>query len=773
MPGPSRNEGVAAHRVRVGSSGRATIDRGLSPAGDRWPGVRPVRSFLPRSVFGVAVLRQPRQLVALALVALLLVSALVSLGPGRLSRAREPAVVDALTERPAPPPALIRTPIAPCVPGKAPASAATGVLSVNAVGTGVWATGNLTRLENNSGMNATLPVPRGSPALNQFIVVAIADFLNATSAVAVGVAETGVPFLGVLAVPVAFLPNGTEVYSSSGPYLTVGASYDFEIAHTQGGWWNLTYGGKKITGSAAWENGSYDLGVSSAAGVTCASGVRTAPALLVALYGNGVAPPSLPVTRVPRSIGIAPNGSSTFSYEPTSANALPQFNASLGTLDLAGHDQNASLPSGTLVVGSNASFGYPGANASVWGSYEVRAVAGLNVSPGPGNLAPGASEVLNATATDAQGVPIANASFDWQLVPSSLGTLNATHGDSVVFTAGTVPESGSIWVNASYNCTGRAWRSNVTVTTASGPPILSFTAAPAAVEVGEAANLSVTLGSWSGPVAFAYSGLPVPCRTEDVSLLACTPGAPGSFPVTVWANGSTGASSNATTQLTVDPVLAISGFFAAPGTIPEGGTARFQANVSGGVPPISYTIVGLPSGCGAPSDPVNFTCSPGPVYGSFEVRLYANDSAGHSATAVAPLTITQPTPVAFVVHLSATPNPVVVGQTTHLVATLTGGSGVDTFVYAALPPGCTTSNLSNLACLPSVAGDFSVTVSVTDASGAVARGNLTLTVDPLPSSSSSSTRELGWGFYAVVVGGAAVAVAAASLWLVRRRRLRR
>ena len=711
---------------------------------------------------------RPGRLLAVALVLGLLIAGFGGAGPVRPS-----GPMPGIRAGPPPPagpmlsPPLLRGSLSACRPGSSPAAGAGGLFGADAVGSGIYATGNVSDLSNNSGINATLPAPDAAPGSDQFVLVAIADFLNATEAVAVGVAETGLPIVGPIAVPVAYLPNGSEIYSTSGPYLTRGSTYDFEIRHAVGDWWTLSYGSHAITGGAAWENGTYDLGTSSAAGVTCSEGVRTAPALLVALYGNGVAPPDLPRTRIPSALGIAPGANASSSYRPLSANALPQFNASLGTLDLEGTDQNASLPLDSVTVASNASFGYPGANASVWGTYVVRAIATVALSPSVASVSAGGVERFVATATDLGGT-LLPASFSWQVVPASLGRLNRTTGDSVTFSAGAQNGTGSISVVAAYNCSVGAARSNVTVTGGARPTIASFTVAPAAVVVGEAANFSVTFGPGPTPVAIAYAGLPPPCRSANATRLACTAATPGLYSVTVWANASDGASGRATVSFPVDPDLRLTGFAAAPNVVTEGGSVQFQANASGGVPPRTYAVTGLPPGCAPPSDPLAFTCTPARVPGVFEVRLYANDSAGHSTSATTNLTIVPP-PV-LLVQLAATPNPVEVGEPTVLEVFVNGGSGAATFGYTGLPPGCAPSNTSRLGCTPSEVGTYRVTVTVTDPSGAVGQANRSVTVTAPPAAPAFGGLGPDGG---LVVAGAAIAVVVVAVAVVVRRRSRR
>lgn len=117
----------------------------------------------------------------------------------------------------------------------------------------------------------------------------------------------------------------------------------------------------------------------------------------------------------------------------------------------------------------------------------------------------------------------------------------------------------------------------------------------------------------------------------------------------------------------------------------------------------------------------------------------------------APLTVT----------LSAAPYFVVLGNSTNLTATATGGSSPYTFVYAGLPSGCSTQNRSSIPCQPAGTGKFTITVTVTDSSHRTATSNTTVTVTSnagtgngnggAPASGSGGFSEWGWGLLLLVV----------------------
>jgi hypothetical protein len=72
-----------------------------------------------------------------------------------------------------------------------------------------------------------------------------------------------------------------------------------------------------------------------------------------------------------------------------------------------------------------------------------------------------------------------------------------------------------------------------------------------------------------------------------------------------------------------------------------------------------------------------------------------------------------------------------VGQTVMFHATVTGGTGIYSFVWSGLPTGCTTQDVLALSCTPTGAGVFSVRLTVTDSNGfSVTSGVLTYVVHP-------------------------------------------
>jgi len=108
--------------------------------------------------------------------------------------------------------------------------------------------------------------------------------------------------------------------------------------------------------------------------------------------------------------------------------------------------------------------------------------------------------------------------------------------------------------------------------------------------------------------------------------------------------------------------------------------------------------------------------------------------------------------------LTANPNPGEVDASTTLTASLTGGVLPVSFSYSGLPPGCGSANRSILECRPTVAGNYTVVGTVTDALGRVAVGSIRLRVEPpaeVALTVSSAEIDLGQTaqFRLVIAGG--------------------
>src|SRR5208282_2924327 len=76
----------------------------------------------------------------------------------------------------------------------------------------------------------------------------------------------------------------------------------------------------------------------------------------------------------------------------------------------------------------------------------------------------------------------------------------------------------------------------------------------------------------------------------------------------------------------------------------------------------------------------------------------------------------------------ASPSTLPYNATTVLVSTVAGGTGPLTFHYGDLPGGCASADSPLLSCVPGTPGNYTVTLTVTDAVGRNASSSLLLTV---------------------------------------------
>ncbi len=140
--------------------------------------------------------------------------------------------------------------------------------------------------------------------------------------------------------------------------------------------------------------------------------------------------------------------------------------------------------------------------------------------------------------------------YSWTLVPSSLGTLNATTGPVVQLSSGTHAGSGSLWVNATFGSTHGA----EALVTNLGPPALQATLStdPAWTSLvgGSVTVTTVATGGW-GPYSYLYFSLPPGCTSSNSSTITCTPSAAGKYDLTVTVTDHAGQSAVASVPLTV------------------------------------------------------------------------------------------------------------------------------------------------------------------------------------------------------------------------------
>ena len=174
---------------------------------------------------------------------------------------------------------------------------------------------------------------------------------------------------------------------------------------------------------------------------------------------------------------------------------------------------------------------------------------------------------------------------------------------------------------------------NVTVINGSFyyPSISTFTVTPSTVEVRSLTNATATLQvaaeSGEGKLSYSYAGLPPGCVSSNTSSLTCTPTAPGSYTIEVFANNSAGYGTSAIGDLKVYGAVA-----ATPSASPNPGDAKFPmtftSSPANGSGVYGYAWIFGDGGSSASENPVHVYA----VSGRYTVRLWVNDSLGGSAS---------------------------------------------------------------------------------------------------------------------------------------------
>ncbi|HEV2231334.1 MAG TPA: hypothetical protein VGS18_04050, partial [Thermoplasmata archaeon] len=163
-----------------------------------------------------------------------------------------------------------------------------------------------------------------------------------------------------------------------------------------------------------------------------------------------------------------------------------------------------------------------------------------------------------------------------------------------------------------------------------------------------------------------------------------------------------------------------------------------------------------------------FTASP--AFGSVSVQTQAV-----TVGIVFSVNRSPPTPGPPNVALTFTPNPVEVGASVEVVATVVGGISPIEFQYYNLPTGCATANTSQFTCRPTAAVTARVQVVVTDAVGQ-GMGNATLTVTagngPLPGGQGHPPTTPTWEWILGIALASIAGLGGIGLALIRRRRRR-
>jgi hypothetical protein len=373
-------------------------------------------------------------------------------------------------------------------------------------------------------------------------------------------------------------------------------------------------------------------------------------------------------------------------------------------------------------------------------SHSVNATLSLVVNPSGTlylvSLSPALPTITTGNTVDFTATPWcsytcpSNVSYSWSLTNPTLGSLTLGGGPTVSFYAGSIAETGGIFVNATLDGVTLENSTVITLTTSTTVlTSLSLSPISPAVSTGGTQPFSATPtcnNTCPSGITYAWSlssatlGALSGSATSVTFYAGTVAGTVGIF-----VNATLGAiTKEAATVITVvlasNSTLVSVAISPASVAIQESGSVPFTAipACTSTCPAGTLYLWALTSGLGtlnaASGNTVIFYA--GDTSGT--LGLFVNGTLNGRTVSSSPaiITITNSNPLTIDSFI-ASPAAIDLGVTTYLNVTASNGSSPYTYSYFGLPAGCNTANTNSLSCDPVVSGSFDITVNVTDALG--------------------------------------------------------
>jgi hypothetical protein len=247
----------------------------------------------------------------------------------------------------------------------------------------------------------------------------------------------------------------------------------------------------------------------------------------------------------------------------------------------------------------------------------------------------------------------------------------------------------------------------------------------------------ITVTGGTGPYVWQLSGAPPGLTINTSGFITGTPTGPQDYTMVVTATDAVGVAASKTYTLTINPGLAICGPPPPPGEINVPYSATFTA--CSGTPPYAWSSTGvLPPGLTLTPGPTTATISGTPtVKGTYSVTLQLTDSGGGTAAQTYSIVINPP-PSINATTLPSWTNGQDYGNSK---TTMSGAGGLTPYTWSAtgLPPGLNIGPSSgSITGSPTATGTYSGTITLTDAAGIQATQPFTVTINALPSISTTT-----------------------------------
>ena len=238
------------------------------------------------------------------------------------------------------------------------------------------------------------------------------------------------------------------------------------------------------------------------------------------------------------------------------------------------------------------------------------------------------------------------------------------------------------------------------------------------------------------PYTWSASGLPSGLTiNSNTGVIAGTPSTSGTYTVNVTVKDSKGVSGSKSLTLSIGqaiPALSINTNALPSGT--QGSLYSAGLLGSGGVSPYTWSVTGLPSGLTINSSTGTIGGTPS-TSGTFNVSITLKDSSGKSISKTFSISIAGQ--AMYIVNNSIPEGEVNKSYSTTLG--VSGGKSKYTWSATGLPSGLKISSDGKISGTPSVAGNYNVTVTVTDANKTKASKTIVITIKAGPLSISTNS----------------------------------
>lgn len=297
------------------------------------------------------------------------------------------------------------------------------------------------------------------------------------------------------------------------------------------------------------------------------------------------------------------------------------------------------------------------------------------------------------------------------------------------------------------------------------PTVSSFSVLPPLIDVGQSVTFTASASGGTGYLSYSYGNLPPGCAIGNTSVGSCVPNQAGTYMVTFIATDTVNGNGTRSATLVVHADPAVASSTVSRATLDLGQNITIRVHVTAGTAPFRFAYSNIPASCGAPST-ANVSCVVR-NQGTFGGTVTVTDAFGKTATGPVPQFSAYADPA--IQSITLNPDPAVVGSSATLTVAAIQGSTIYAYNYSGLPPGCASTNASQIVCTPSATGSFVVTVTVKDSEGFTTTGTHGFNV----TSGNSGNGLLGLpgndGLF-VIIAIAAAAVVVAAVFLMRRRR---